>query len=321
MSRPAPRFNEFIGHKQKVDYLRRLIAGATARGEPFPSLLLTGPSGVGKTRLVQAVAAEFGTNVIAAMGYLDRAEIGRKLAAVSTNDFLFIDECHGLAPPVQELLCEALDHGSIPAPEAKRGAQPTEARRVELKPFTLALATDQPGRLLDALRKRVDEKIALTFYPERELREIVASMAEKLNMLISPQATGTIARASAGLPRRAWQLLGNLRLFHPGSESSQLGVEHVREFLAARGIDERGLGPEECGYLRAVADLGGASLETIAQHLGTDTADVLRQIEPWLVRLGLVKITSAGRNLTPKGHQRLAGAGGPAADALEDADA
>jgi Holliday junction resolvasome RuvABC ATP-dependent DNA helicase subunit len=44
MTRRAERFRDFIGHKRVVEPIRKLLAGAVARSEPLPHLLITGPS-------------------------------------------------------------------------------------------------------------------------------------------------------------------------------------------------------------------------------------------------------------------------------------
>jgi Holliday junction DNA helicase RuvB len=245
-----------------------------------------------------------GIDVVEAMGYDARATLSNKLARLHCNDFLVIDECHRLGPSEQELLCEAIDHGSIPAPEPKQAAgQADAASRVSLPPWTLVLATDQPGRLLNALHKRIDFHVTLTYYNLGELKEIVQAMAVPANLLLSPQGARLLAEASSGLPRRAKQHLRLLRLYYPGAESQQLGVPEVREFLDAHGFDESGLSPQECRYLEAVARLGVSSLESIAQALGCDHTSVHRQIEPVLSWRKLVRITPSGRQLTDEGQE------------------
>jgi Holliday junction DNA helicase RuvB len=266
--------------------------------------MFLGASGVGKTLLARALAAEYGTGVVAAMGYDDRPQLAQKLASLRLNDFLLIDECHRLGPLEQELICEAIDAGSVPnlAPKPEGGG-PDGAARVALQPWTLVLATDQPGRLVDALLKRVTVRVSLDFYPLAELKEVVAALAEKESLLLTPQAARLVAEVSGGLPRRARQLLLNLRLFYPDSEHYQIGQDKVRAFLEAQGIDESGLEPLERRYLLRLAEAGTASLETLALLLGTDAAYLKRQVEAQLVKRGLVQIRLAGRRLTPAGRQ------------------
>jgi Holliday junction DNA helicase RuvB len=302
MPRPLPKFRDFIGQTPMVAYLRRALAGVQTRHEPFPHALFLGPSGVGKTMLARALAAEFGTALIETRGYEDRATLAQKLAGMAAHDFFFIDECHRLRPPEQELLCEVIDCDSIPTPDRKRPGQgPAEQARTPLKPWTLVLATDQPGLLLDALSKRIVVEVPLTYYSPPEMKEIVEAMATEASLLISPQAARLIADVAGGLPRRANQLLKNLRLFHPNAEAQQLGLSEIRSFLDAAGVDVVGLNRSERRYLEVVTELGGASVESIALALGTDVDFVRRRVEPNLVRRRLVKISSAGRQLTPLG--------------------
>jgi Holliday junction DNA helicase RuvB len=303
MPRPVPLFNGFVGQQRVVDLLRRQMAGALARAEPFPTTLFTGPSGCGKTALARALAREFGTAVVDAMGYDTRELLAAKMGRLNACDFLLVDECHRLGPLEQELFCEAIDTGCIPPADARR-ADPGE--RPRLPAWCLLLATDQPGRLLDSLLKRVVIECPLELYGTDELRRIVEAMAsEECRILLSPQAARMIAEISGGLPRRAWQHLQNLRLFHRDAEDSQLGARHVRDYLATAGIDEVGLGDREGRYLRALEGMRVGSLETLALRLGCDASYVKRQVEPMLVRLGFVEITPAGRRLTAAGRDHL----------------
>ncbi|MEJ7637184.1 MAG: Holliday junction DNA helicase RuvB C-terminal domain-containing protein [Singulisphaera sp.] len=176
---------------------------------------------------------------------------------------------------------------------------------VELPTWSLILATDQPGLLLNALLNRIDLTVGLDYYPHRELKEVVEVLATEAKLLLKPQASGLVARAACGLPRKARQLLHNLRRHYPEAGNQQLSKKHVREFLHFMGIDETGLGPDEFRYLKALGDQGSASLETLASMLSTDTLHLRRQIEAVLVRRGLVKIAPGGRQLTATGRKLI----------------
>jgi Holliday junction DNA helicase RuvB len=259
---------------------------------------------VGKSLLARALAAEMGTKVTVAMGYSDKAALADKLGHLEACDFLLIDECHRLGYPEQELLCELIDADSIPAPEARRAATVT---RVAIPPRTLVLATDRPGRLLDALHKRMVVDVALGYYAIAELKEITATMASQIGILLSPQGAKLIAEATGGLPRRARHFLANLRYYYADSGARELGKREILEYFEAAGVDATGLGPQEVSYLRVLDRLGTASLESIALALGDDPDFVRRRVEPTLVRRGLAEITLSGRRLTQPGRLWIQG--------------
>lgn len=67
------------------------------------------------------------------------------------------------------------------------------------KPRTLNLATDQPGLLLHALRKRIVIEVHLEYYAIVELKVISESMPTELNLLTCPQTPRLIAEIAGGL--------------------------------------------------------------------------------------------------------------------------
>jgi len=239
---------------------------------------------------------------VQAMGYDNRKELARKLCLLNKGDFLLLDECHRLGPLEQELLTEAIDQQSIPQLAPGDSQETTGGDRVSLQPWTLILATDQPGHLLASLCKRMDIEVPLHLYPLRDMKEIVETLATNMNLLLSPQAARLVAEVSAGLPRQAKHYLRNLRLFFADSESRQLGVKDVHDFLEASGVDSSGLGPLERRYLNELRQCGTASLETLALLVGVDTVYLKRRVEANLVRRGLVQILPTGRRLTPLGQ-------------------
>lgn len=312
MPRPAPRFHSFIGHKRQVDFLKRQLAGAKYRGEPFPHTCFIGPSGVGKTQLAEALATEYGTQMIEANGHDALTELVQKLRRLNACDFLFVDECHNLTPKAQELLYQVVDRSRVPNWEGTQtqSDSPTDTAYIELAPCTLVAATDQPGKLYNALQKRMEIRIQLGYYSLREMREIVRCLASDLGLLLNGHASGQIAKVSHGLPRTAKHHLQNLRRHFLEAESRQIRLTEVRQYLRDCGIDSKGLGKMERDYLACLHKHGPASLESLALHLGTDADHVRRQIEPALKRLGLFVVAN-GRQLTEAGHKWIATATKP----------
>lgn len=305
MPRRSPTFHDFIGQKEAVDRLRKLVAGAQARKMPFPHFLVRGSSGRGKTLLARAVATEFGTGFVEARGQLAREELVARYSKIKTHDFIFIDEAHLLNTQAQDLLLEIIDESTITLPSQKKADDNKDdgPSHIEIPPCTIVLATDRPGALCNALLKRMAVEIPIRLYRIDELKEIVEQVAKTLGVLISPQGARQIAQVSDGLPRKVRHHLETLRLFFPDSEDRQLGQQHVREYLDSFGVDENGLDEDHRQYMSYLRDVGAASLESLAEHLGTDPEFVRHQIEPILIQLRLIKIGRGGRQLTSMGKE------------------
>jgi Holliday junction DNA helicase RuvB len=310
-----------VGQKRIVDELRRQLAGALALKEPFPPTLFQGSSGVGKTLLAQSLTREIGSQIIVTRGDVSVDELAKKITRLDVMDLLFVDESHNLSFACQELLYEVIDEGRLPrrAGDAPDGRSDGDASHQRVAPCTIILATDQPGRLLNALYKRMELVVALGFYEPHELKEIVDRLASNLGLLISPQASRIIAEVSGGLPRKAKHFLRNLRRHAPGGLTEQITAHDVRRFLADVEVDTKGLARQERSYLAYLAEAHVASLESLALFLGVDPTFVRRQIEPLLLRQRLIEISRQGRQLTPAGRRWLAASIADNAQEVQDA--
>ena len=69
-------------------------------------------------------------------------------------------------------------------------------------------------------------------------------------------------------------------------------------FFDLIGIDEKGLNEQDRKYLMALKQCNGtASLNTISSILGLKSCEITEMIEPKMNSLGLIKISSSGREL------------------------
>ena len=303
MQRSDLGLRNFIGQKHEVIKLKRQIAGAKTYGETLPPMLIIGPSGIGKTYLAECLAGDVGTLLILVHGkdYVDT--LAAKFTHVKHGDIVLIDEAHNLEPAAQEMLYEIIDHSQVPEGTADNSAD--ETVYLEIPACTVILATNLPGKLLDALQKRMEITINLRYYPLDEMQDILDHWAAKLNVLISPKAGKLLAQASGGLPRYILHHLKNLRRHCRDSERRQIRYAQVRDYLTTFQIDDLGLGPQELDYMRYLQKVGKASLESIRLNLGLDGKHVRHQVEARLQRLGFVVIRG-GRELTPSGRKWLA---------------
>src|SRR5206468_11057566 len=127
------------------------------------------------------------------------------LTNLEPNDVLFIDEIHRLSTVVEEYLYSAMEDYKIDimidsGPNAR-------SIQITLNPFTLVGATTRSGLLTAPLLSRFAIKSRLEYYDSKILNKIILRSASILNVSISADAAGEIARRSRGTPRIANGLL------------------------------------------------------------------------------------------------------------------
>jgi len=291
-----------------VGFLVRTIRGARHRGEPCPSLLLRGGSGLGKSTLAKALSEEYGSKFhkITATKQTDAIALGLAARDLGACDFILIDEPRALGPATQELLYLILDESMAPAVEERGdGRRPRLTGQVEVPPITLVLATDQTGLLCRALKTRMKLDFTLEPYGVKEMILIARQRASQLNMLISPQAARLLAETSHGVPRLLGHRVENMVHYYAEDWPTSFSVSYVRRFLKAQGIDRLGLSPGHRKYMLLLHNLGAEkiSLGTLAASLYLDERSVSRDIEPLLTRHRWMGVAPSGRYLTGSGKR------------------
>ncbi|HEY7328623.1 MAG TPA: AAA family ATPase [Gemmataceae bacterium] len=306
MRRVKP-FHGFIGQRQLVKCLTSWADGSQAQGKPLPHLLFAGPTGFGKTKLAQALAAYLGTDCSVLHGKCSPAKLCASLANLRKGDILLIDECHALPESTQELLYTVLDdkgwvedHLGANAPNAKRTAE----QKLMVEPITLILATNKVNKLEAALKRR---PILVMFndYTLRELIAIVKQEATREKILFTAQAARLVAEVSHGRPYQVKKHLQQMSLmsYDASQEIRRMSEDDVRRYLRKSGIGTDGLDSKQWDYLAFLADQGCVSLTTVAMRIGLDPATTREWIEYPLVYMRLVSIDRAGRRLTDRGER------------------
>lgn len=304
MSRPLPNWHGFVGQNTVVSSLRAHARGAKRQSVILPHIALGGPSGVGKTHLARAAAKEMGTKCHEF--YSSRSskkwDLASRLSMVKRADIFFVDEVHALPTDCQELLYPAMDRQRVPAVDLA-AHRVLDNDWVPIHPFTLIVATDQPGMLLKALKQRIVLPFTLDYYHDDEMRQIAMNYAAEIRVRLTAQAATRIAEAARGIPRRARHLLTSLKtaMKDPDVEVSKtLADAH----LASIGINQYNLNPNDVRYLNILRDRKGhVSLSNLAVQLGTDPVAVQTDIEGYLIKRGLIGVESRGRFLTPEGKK------------------
>jgi Holliday junction DNA helicase RuvB len=300
--------DDFTGQQSSRENLKVFISAARARGEALDHVLLHGPPGLGKTTLAQIIAREMGVGFKATSGPV--IQKSGDLAAILTNlqarDVLFIDEIHRLQPAIEEILYPAMEDFQL---DLIIGEGPgARTVRIDLQPFTLVGATTRSGLLATPLRDRFGIPLRLVFYTVAELTRIVARMAEKLAMNLTPDGASEIARRSRGTPRIAGRLTRRIRDFAAVAGLRIVDRDAADAALKKLDVDQAGLDAMDRRYLLRLADHhagGPVGVETLAAALA-EARDTLEDVvEPYLIQEGFLVRTSRGRMLGEPGWRHL----------------
>ena len=301
-------FGEFSGQQSIVENLRVFIAAAKQRGEALDHALFTGPPGLGKTTLANIIALEMGSNIKTTSGpVLERpGDLAGLLTNLEEGDVLFIDEIHRLSAAVEEYLYSAMEDYKIDimidiGPNAR-------SIQINLNHFTLIGATTRSGLLTAPLLSRFAIKNRLEYYNAETLRKIILRAADILNVAITSEAAGEIARRSRGTPRIANGLLRRVRDFAQVLNDSQVDIGITQHALKALNVDEHGLDDMDNRILSAIVEKfkgGPVGITTIATSVGEEAGTLEEVYEPFLIQEGFIKRTPRGREATPKAYVHL----------------
>lgn len=299
---------EMIGQREVYERLQIAVDAATKRNETLGHILLDGPPGLGKTTFAMCIPRSLGVPVQLTSGPTLAApkDLIPYLTNASERSVLFIDEIHRLPKAVEEYLYTAMEDFRVDIVHGDG----TNARTLNLwlKPFTLIGATTRAGMLTAPLRDRFQVREHLDFYSVDDLKQIVIRNAKILDVAIDEVSAIRIAERSRGTPRVANNRLRWVRDYATSRADGEITTAITDAALEMAGIDALGLDKQDRKYLEVIITVfhgGPAGVDAIAHTMNTASDTLSDEVEPFLLRSGLVVRSPRGRVTTAKAYKHL----------------
>ncbi len=301
-------WEDYVGQDTVKKNLRLIIDAAKARNESADHLLFYGQAGLGKTTLAYLIGKEMGVNVKSTSGpALEKAgDVAALLTNLEPHEILFVDEAHRINKLVEEILYPAMESRKLHLIVGKGPS--ARAFSLDLPPFTLVAATTKINLLSAPLRSRFGATLKLDYYNLSDIEKIITRSARILNITITPAAVKKLAQASRFTPRVANRLLRRVRDYAQIYHNNGITDETVSKTLGLLEIDDHGLEETDRRMLLAIIKKfsgGPVGVKSVAAALNEEPGTIEDVYEPFLMKLGFLNRTPAGRVVTASAYEHL----------------
>jgi Holliday junction DNA helicase RuvB len=302
---------EFIGQEKAKKQLQMFIDGCKKTGRTLPHVLLATGPGMGKTTLATIIANEMGRTVYWEKAPISVSRLLKMMKILKDGDVIVLDEIHLQAKGrVAGNSPEALYH----IMEDKKIL--TEQGLFNYPDITIIGCTTDRGLLPKSFADRFTICPPIEGYGDDDMVQIAELNAKQLEVGMDDDAKRVFAGACQWTPRVMNNFVTQSTFMADVLSKKDIDKDLAELVLDNQSVEHDGLTHDHMKYLTVLSEQlrwfpgtkewhARAAVKTITLGMGiSDTKFVSNEIEPLLIRLGLVRIASA-RELTDKGFDRL----------------
>ena len=280
-------FKDYIGQNKAKNILQSYIKATKERNTNIPHILIHGKAGCGKTTLAKIVANESQNKFIERItSTITTANDLISLINEADGGIIFLDELHGLERGIAESLYSIME-------DFKYNGLP-------IKPFTFIGATTELGELLKNRKPFVDRFkiiIELEDYNTKDL------------MVMAKQYKGAMF-ASEWVEESDYELISKNSRLTPRTcirlTEATIYLKDVKQVLNNFDVIKDGYTHKDLKVLRYVSfNEKGVGLQGLVAYLDTSDKNYIYNIEPFLLKNGLIIRTPRGRKITEAGKLKI----------------
>ncbi len=299
IERPS-KFSEFIGQKSIKTILKTAIKSSKLNNHTLGHILLSWPSGYGKTTLAQIIAGYCNTQFYYTTGYAitKPSDIISLLQKLENNDILFIDEIHRIKAHIEEILYIAMEDNRVDIimPDWTNLNLPIEK-------FTLVWATTKPESLSSPLKNRFIYSFNLEEYNNEEKEQITNTYLKQLEIITDRTIVKDITHYSDWAPRNIKNLCIKIRDYIISNTTNRTLTDPIRkECKSWIDIENHWITKLHKKYLALFENKDKKntqiSLKSLAGKLWISEKTIENEIEPLLMRLWWIEKTNRWRTMT-----------------------
>lgn len=304
-------FPDIIGQEPAKKKLEFLVKGYE-RTSILPHLMFIAPKGCGKTMISKAV------------GKLLKGEDGQPKPFLEVNcstirnlkqffnNFLIphvndrdctilLDECSELPRDVEMALLTILNPN-----KENRTSFSYEDYTIDFdfRRVSFIFATTEAQKVFHALMDRC-ERVDLKDYSYDELGRVVQAIMPKT--MFEKGLLTTVATTLRGNPRQAQKMTTHMNGLLAMTDRKVFDGEAWEDLKDQLGIFPLGLNYKEVEILQHLEQAGNLTLTGLSARTGLTKECLQRDYELWLLKMGLLKIETTGRQITKRGKDFLLG--------------